>query len=89
MAKIIAKRTHNNAAAFVQVKDNVATVYGKFYGGHPDANIEIPVPAELQFEIDVLDSWQSYKSSELEAFCADCFRKAAENDSWFDIFLPK
>ena len=92
MEILIAKRTHSNAVAFVKVENNVATVYGKFYDGTrgfvgPVADISVPVPDELRTEIAVVGSWKKERSAELTEFCDDCFKKAAENDSWFKMFV--
>lgn len=97
---LISRREHINAEAFVQVRDDVATVRGNFFNGcsrysGPVADIEIPVPPELQLEIEVLmtqaprAAWKLPKSMELEAFCTECFHEAAEDDSWFKMFLPE
>ncbi len=98
---LISRREHINAEAFVQVRDDVATVRGNFFNGcsrysGPVADIEIPVPPEFQLEIEVLNAqaphgaaWKLPKSSELEAFCTECFNEAAEDDSWFKMFLPE
>lgn len=91
MDVLIAKKTHQNAQAFVRVRDNKAQVFGKFGGGYsgPFADVEITVPEELRMEIAVNGSYKKQHSDELNAFCDDCFRKAAEDDSWFRMFLPE
>lgn len=98
---LIARREHINAEAFVCVKNDEATVRGSFFSGcskysGPVADIQIPVPPEFQLEIEVLNAqaphgaaWKLPKSMELEAFCTECFNEAAEDDSWFKMFLPE
>ena len=90
MDVLIAKKTHKNAQAFVRIRDNKAQVFGKFCGySGPFADVEIPVPEELRVEIAVNGSFRKVHSAELDAFCNNCLRRAAENDSWFKMFLDE
>lgn len=90
MEILIARKTVKNAQAFVKVVNNQATVFGRFGSSGfvgPVADISVLVPEELRTEIAVVGSWKKERSAELTEFCDDCFRQAAENDSWFKMFV--
>ena len=90
----IYRKKCGNAAAFVRVTGNIATVYGKIYDGKnaytgPESEIKVCVPEALRLEVGIIGSWVSYRTPELNAFCEACLKKAAEADSWFKMFLPE